>query len=99
MAWLASLPPGITVSQDRYAEFRQKPNDPDKEQYRDREVIITEHRGVDFATANASLIGYPIIASNAVVNRSFQAIGGGGYTVIQTRDSIAGGWIDVPQPL
>jgi hypothetical protein len=96
MAWLSSLPTGITVSEDRYAEIRQKPSDPDKDQYRQHEVRTIEFRGVDFNTADVALIGFPAITTGQVRNRSLQAIGGGGYNVIEVLDIAIGGWIDFP---
>jgi hypothetical protein len=96
MAWLSSLPTGVVVSEDRYAEFRQKPGDPEQDQYRKREVRTTEFRGVDFNTADVALIGFPVITSGQVRNRSLQAIGGGGYNVIEVLDIALGGWTDAP---
>jgi hypothetical protein len=96
MAWLSSLPTGVVVSEDRYAEIRQKPGDPEQEQYRQREVRTIEFRGVDFNTADVALIGFPSIQTGQVRNRSLQAIGGGGYNVIEVLDIAIGGWINVP---
>lgn len=93
MAWLTSLPTPVTVSEDRYSERRTDPEDETKEQYRKRELIVKEYRGVNYATANSALSGYPIVNQENTTTRSYQAIGGGGYTVIEVQDYPTTGWI------
>lgn len=95
MGWLSSLPAAITVGEDRYIERRTDPDDSTKEQYRKRETLVKEYRGVDFATAEAALVGYPLVSSGDSTNtRSLQAIGGGGYIVIEIKDQPTTSWLD-----
>lgn len=96
MAWLESLPDSIIVSEQKYIEKRTNPDNPDLEQYRKRIFRVREYRGVTLATAQAALSGYPIITTFETTTRSFNAIGGGGYTVVQTADVLDGSttWID-----
>jgi len=95
MAWLSSLPTGIVVSVDNYPEFREKPGNPNKQQYRDHAVTTTEYRGVTLNAAQEAVNGYPIVSSSSQKSRSLQAIGGGGYNVIEIEDAASFTWTDI----
>lgn len=92
MAWLTSLPGGVVISEEKYYETRQDPNDDTKQQIRDRRVTTTEYRGLDYNAASTALTGYPQISGGGKVSRSLSAIGGGGYNVIEIQDVPTGTW-------
>jgi hypothetical protein len=94
MAWLESLPEGIYVSVQRYFETRTSPTNPDKNQIRDKSTGIVEYRGVSFDAAINAIQGYPLQFSDGQVSRSYQAIGGGGYIVVETFDVVKSEWVD-----
>lgn len=90
MAWLTALPTSIIISEQKYIEKRTNPDDPNLEQYRKRILSTREYRGVDLATAQSAMDGFPVITAFETTTRSFYAIGGGGYTVVQTADVLDG---------
>jgi hypothetical protein len=94
MAWLTELPTGIFVNVQRYYETRTSPTNPDKNQIRDKSTGTIEYRGVDLNTAITAIQGFPTQGSQGQASRSFQAIGGGGYTVTEIFDVVKSDWVD-----
>jgi hypothetical protein len=88
---------GDIIGRQYYFERRIKPNDPTKEQIRKRRLDITEYRGYTLSAAEQFVQNSPLSQAGFVTTKSFYAIGGGGYNMINNTDAIVGDWEDMPE--
>lgn len=93
MSWLSSLPDPHVVSEVRYYDQREAPDEPDAIEVQLHKRIIKEYRGLTLdAAQNAA---NPATYSNGYKSYEITAIEGGGYTLTETIDYTEGPWVKV----
>jgi hypothetical protein len=88
---------GYVGSIETYYESRQNPENPEKQQIRKRLVIKNIFPGVNLATAQDRIVGFPSITISRIWTRRMYAVGGGGYNIEDTTDYVYGDWEDAPE--
>jgi hypothetical protein len=90
MGWLSSLPTGHVTRVAKYYDQRTDPDDEDAVQVQLHEVVVTEYRGLTYATALAAMTAAQY--SNGSLASEIAAGEAGSYTLITTLDYTIGDW-------
>jgi hypothetical protein len=88
---------GWYVAAQYYFERRQKPGDPTKEQIRKRFLLTFEFLGGSLQAVQDFVQNGATVQTGFTQTRSYYAIGGGGYTAVDSTDQVRGDWEDLPE--
>jgi hypothetical protein len=99
MAWLESEPAPVLISVETYFESRPNPDRSGRLQLRKRSTVNNEYRGVSKDQAFNMCQFFPLVSLNDTITRTARPIGGGGYTITQSRDRAIGEWENAPEEI
>lgn len=92
MPW-RTTPVWIKVAVVGYYEFSPDPADPTKQLKRKRMTVISEARGMNYASAQALAEASPIAYENGSEAYEAREGAGGNWTVVKTLDYYVGEWV------
>jgi hypothetical protein len=84
----------VTIRASGFWERRTSPTDPNVTQIRSRSLVENEYRGLSYSQANTIAVSSISGTGDKSWTRTLVSIGGGGYNVIESIETITGDWTD-----